>query len=70
MFQSGVILEKNMEVPQPLIESIYAGLCAGFDSCKKQWVSRALVLEPFADCKCELDGFSLLGVGAAGSCGF
>jgi len=28
------------------------------------------VLEPFADGGCELDGFSMLGVGAAGSCGF
>jgi len=70
MFQSAVILEKNMEVPQPLIESIYAGLCARFDSCKKQWISRISVLEPVADGGCELDGFSMLGVGAAGSCGF
>jgi len=62
MFQSGVILEKNMEVPQPLIEGIYAGLCARFDSCKKQSVSKISVSEPGAGGEDELGGFALWGV--------
>jgi len=69
MIQSAVILEKDMEVPQPLIESIYAGLCAGFDSCKKQSVSRVSVSEPSGDGWCELDGSLLWGVGHIRSCG-
>jgi len=51
-----------MEAPQPLIESIYAGACTSFVSWKKQWVSKALVLEPAAGSRHELDGVALWGV--------
>jgi hypothetical protein len=68
MIQSAVILEKNMEVPQPLIESIYAGLCAGFDGCKKQRISRVSVLELAVGGGCKLDGVALRSVGDSGGC--